>query len=250
VGEQRLQRIDLEKREIDLPNTFDFMILHENRKIPGAVWLPLGISPKALVLVGHGGSQHKRHSSVLELARVLTESYLFAVAAIDGPVHGARRSVPAAMPKELQREFLASWKTSDGGTSSMLDDWKVALSSLLNELGIGGPVGYTGISMGTAYGLPLIANEGRIVAAVIGMWSADYPNSAQLISVARVVRCPILFIQRQNDELFSYEGSRQLFDALGTNDKRLLILPGKHVESKEQFSQTAHFLGERLSEIN
>ena len=52
----------------------------------------------------------------------------------------------------------------------MVSDWTVTLTKLqdLNELK-NIPVGYYGLSMGTAYGLPFLAVEKRIEAAVIGL---------------------------------------------------------------------------------
>ncbi len=91
-----------------------------------------------------------------------------------------------------------------------------------------------------------LASERRIEAAVIGMWGADYPCSDRLVSAAREVRIPTLFIARQEDEIFGSQGVRDLFDALAGNDKRMLILPGKHVETAEQFDETAFFLTRRI----
>ena len=58
------------------------------------------------------------------------------------------------------------------------------------------PVGYYGLSMGTAYGLPFLAVEKRIEAAVIGMWGSNYPNSGQLVEAARHVRSPVCFLHK------------------------------------------------------
>jgi cephalosporin-C deacetylase-like acetyl esterase len=243
----------LERTDIALPateqmTTFDFIVSYADRQIPGAVWLPRAASPKAIVLVGHGGSQHKRSGSVLRLAELLTRGSEFAVAAIDGPIHGSRNAGVSLSPKAQQRKFLELWEIGDGQVSAMVDDWRAVLSSLFLVSEIGEiPVGYSGISMGTAYGLPLLASEPRIEAAVVGMWSADYPSSNRLVSAAKQVTCATLFIARYEDELFSSGGMRDLFDSIATDDKRMLILPGKHVETQEQFVQTAFFLTERLS---
>ena len=41
-------------------------------------------------------------------------------------------------------------------------------------------IGWVGVSMGTAYGLPLVATEPRIKAAVLGMWGLSFVNSQRL----------------------------------------------------------------------
>lgn len=228
--------------------TGDFAVGFAGRTIPGAVWLPHG-PIEGLVLVGHGGSQHKRHDSVERRARALVERCQFAVVSIDGPLHGARRPAGRSMvPKDIQRDFLNLWETEDGGTAAMTQDWQAVLAALVALPEIGGvPVGYSGISMGTAYGLPLLANEPRIRAAAIGMWGAAYPKSERLVLAARQVRCPTLFLYQRDDELFSMDGGLHLFDSIATEDKRMLVMPGRHVETAEQAESAIRFLGDRLA---
>lgn len=151
------------------------------------------------------------------------------------------------MPLVQQRKFLDLWETGDGAVSSMVDDWRCAISALLSLPQIGTvPLGYAGISMGTAYGLPLLAADRRIEAAVVGMWSANYVFSDRLLAAASRVSCKVMFIARYEDELFDRAGTLGLFDAIVAPDKRLLVLPGKHVESAEQFDQTNFFLANNL----
>src|ERR1700716_645988 len=72
----------------------DFTLEVEGRKVPGIVWSPAGGPGKRpLVLVGHGGGGRKASSLVLNIMRPLVQRHGFVVAAIDGPVHGARRKV-------------------------------------------------------------------------------------------------------------------------------------------------------------
>src|SRR5690606_9557242 len=111
------------------------------------------------------------------------------------------------------------------------------------------PVGYLGISMGTAYGLPLVAADDRIAAAVLGMWGLDYPNSSKLATAAQTVDRPVLFISRRDDEIFDREGVAALCDAVASEDKRMLSLPGRHVQTMEQHRAGVAFLARMFREV-
>jgi hypothetical protein len=227
--------------------TYDFRVDGDDHAIPCAIWLPASSPPKGLVLAGHGGSQHKRSDSVSSLAKRLVGQFSFAIVSIDGPIHGERSVDPSLTPKERQRGFLELWQAGDGHVPAMVKDWRAVIRTLLTSPEIGDvPVGYAGVSMGTAYGLPLIAAEPLIRAAVVGMWSANYACGDRLLQAATNVLCPVLFIARYEDEIFDRAGTQDLFDRIATQDKRMLVLPGKHVESEEQFDQMAAFLNWRL----
>src|SRR5277367_2739438 len=56
--------------------------------VPGLHWLPSGASgPHPTVLIGHGGTQHKRVANVLGLARQLVSESGYGVVALDAPGH-------------------------------------------------------------------------------------------------------------------------------------------------------------------
>jgi hypothetical protein len=227
--------------------THDFKVDGTGHVIPCAIWLPASSRPRGLVLVGHGGSREKRSDSVCSLAKRLVGQFSLAVVSIDGPIHGERSANPSLTPKEKQREFLQLWEVGDGHVPSMVEDWRAVIRSLVSSPKVGDvPVGYAGVSMGTAYGLPLIAAEPLIRAAVVGMWSANYSHGDRLLRAATNVLCPILFIARYEDEIFDRAGTQGLFDGIAAEDKRMLVLPGKHVESEEQFDQMASFLNWKL----
>jgi hypothetical protein len=233
--------------EVTPMNTYDFKVDGADHAIPCAIWLPANSRLRGLVLVGHGGSRHKRSDSVCSLAQRLVGQFSFAIASIDGPIHGERSANPSLTPKEMQRGFLELWQAGDGHVASMVEDWRAVIHRLLASPEIGDvPVGYAGVSMGTAYGLPLIAAEPLIQAAAVGMWSANYACGDRLLQAATNVLCPVQFIARHEDEIFDWAGTKDLFDRIASQDKRMLVLPGKHVESEEQFDQMASFLNWRL----
>jgi hypothetical protein len=102
--------------------------------------------------------------------------------------------------------------------------------------------------MGTAYGLPLLAVEPRVRAAVIGMWGTSRVNSERLVDDARQVRCPTLFSLQWNDELFTREGQFRVFDALASREKHMSIYPGGHVNpAGARLDDIVHFLVRQLA---
>jgi dienelactone hydrolase len=218
-----------------------------DRTVPVTVWLPMSQKPVPLVLVGHGGSGHKRSEFVLDVVRPLVRELGFAVAAIDGPVHGDRRATPAA-PNVVRDEFRALWEAG-GSVDPMADDWRATIDALCAFREIDASrIGYYGLSMGTAYGLPLLAREPRIRVAVIGMWGTSRANSARLVDDARKVRCPTMFSLQWNDELFTREGQFEVFDALATARKHIAIHPGGHVNpDADRLDGIVHFIARELA---
>ena len=226
-----------------------FEIHPEGRTVPGILWTPPGASgSRPLVLIGHGASGSKRAGYVLSLARRLVRTRGFAAAAIDGPVHGDRRSDGGSVPGLPLLEFSQAWAGDPTMTDRMVADWTATLNALQAVDGVGeGPVGWWGLSMGTILGLPLVAAEERISAAVLGLMGLTGPSRERIAADAPRVRCPVLFLTQWNDELFSRESSAELFDLLGTSDKRLLASMGGHGQvPTDAFEMSEQFLADRL----
>lgn len=228
--------------------TREFFVQAEGRRVPVVLWTPAGpTARRPLVLMGHGGSQHKTHPGIVDLAARFVRNHGFAAAAIDGPIHGARRSDGLSGP-QVQAEFLAMWE-QDPRIDAMVADWRAAIDALVALDDVEPEaIGWYGVSMGTAYGLPLLAADRRIKVALLGMWGASFINSERLAHDAAAVRCPVLFQQKWNDQLFSREGQLELFDRLGSEQKWLKIYPGPHVPvAGEQLTDIEDFLARKLA---
>lgn len=196
--------------------------------VPAVFWAPDGNS-RGVVLACHGGSGHKLSPAILAIASVCVPRG-FTVLAIDGPVHGERRADKSLDPTLAKQSFREAWRAGVGRTS-MAVDMRAALDAMLAQPSHAGlPVGYIGVSMGTAYGIVLLADEPRIRAAAIGLWGLTYPASDHLADFAKEIGCAVWFTQQWNDEFFDRAGAFDLFDRIGSADKRLVAYPGPHRE--------------------
>lgn len=215
---------------------FDIQV--EDRTIPGILWTPEGATgTRPLVLLGHGGSQDKRAPNILSLARRLVRHLGYAAAAIDGPFHGERAEGEVTLAS-LQ---MQDPETLRHGFAGAREEWRQALTELKQVEGVGdGPTGYWGLSMGTVIGLPYVASEPRIDAAVLGLMglSSDARGEA-----SRSIDIPVLFLFQWDDELVKRADGLALFDTLGTNDKVMHINPGAHaaVPREEIEASERHF---------
>lgn len=227
-----------------------FTLTRDGRPVPGLLWTPRdGAGPWPLVLIGHGASGSKDEGYVLTMGRGLATTHRVAAAAIDGPVHGARRADPDATPILVMAQFAQLW-AGDGEamTDAMVADWRAVLGALLHLAELRpGPVGWWGVSMGTIIGLPLVAAEPRIGAAVLGLMGLTGPTRDRIGRDAPRVRCPVLFLVQWDDEMFPRDDALALFDALGATDKRMHVHPGTHgALPSEAFEASIDFLVARL----
>jgi dienelactone hydrolase len=203
-------------------------------EIPGVLFTPEGAAgPRPLILMGHGGGQHKKAPAVLAGAYRFAVEGGFAVAAIDAPNHGDR-------PKDDQfiqfagdmRTRMAAGEDPTELVAAMHDllagqavaDWQAVLTAVqkLDHVGAG-PVGYQGVSMGCGLGLPLLAAEPRVRAAVLGLLGAH-----GLTETAARVTVPVQFLLQWDDTRVRRDHALALFDALGSADKTLHANPGDH----------------------
>lgn len=227
-----------------------FVLHGGGRMVPGALWTPPDAVPGAglpLVLLGHGASGSRYQGYIRSLGRSLAADFSIAAAAIDGPVHGARREDGGRDGQRAFLDFAAAWSSDASLTERMVDDWRHTLDALLDVEGIAGPVGYWGLSMGTILGLPFVAAEPRVSVAVLGLMGATGPTAERLRLDARRVTCPVLFLVQWSDELFPRATAFELFDLLGSRDKTLHANPGAHGEVPDhEFQWSARYLVRRL----
>jgi dienelactone hydrolase len=213
-----------------------FDLEHESGIVPGILWMPAQQDrPIPLVLMGHGGSGHKRADRQLMLARRFAGVSQMAAVAIDGPFHGDR--VAEKMDRRQYQEMMAAVGV-DKVTDGMVDDWRATLDALSQLDAIADDrIAYIGFSMGTRFGLPYVAAAGdRLRCAVLGKNGMRQASSSpaavnmgpRFKQDAPQIKVPVLFHVQWDDELFPRDGQFELFDLIGTHDKRLIAFPGPH----------------------
>ena len=199
-----------------------FDIVVDDVTVPAILWTPEGASgTRPLMVFGHGGQQNKRVSNILRMARDFVTTEHYAVLAIDGYGHGERVPAPEAGSGEPRR------------AENMTAETMAAISAVQDLDYVGqGPVGYWGVSMGTRFGVPLVANDDRFTAALFGLFGL-FPEGSTVPAGwgddARSVDIPLIFVYQRSDSLMTLQSGIDLFDAFGSSDKTMHINPGGHV---------------------
>lgn len=196
-----------------------------NEVVPGMLWLPeaaQGSRPK--VLFGHGGSQHKKVAHIRSFAKRLAE-HGWASIAIDGPGHGDRVPVERRSENPLRNLTGAELKARQ---LQAVAEWRATIDAVeqLDDVG-SAATGYWGVSMGTIFGVPLLADEPRIRCAVLGLMGAGgggrtYEDKARSITV------PLQFIVQWQDELITPDRCIALYETFGSTEKMLIANQGAH----------------------
>ena len=214
-----------------------------DRPVTGTLWPAASAGPAPLVLHGHGASGDRHQAPICHLAGRLADEAGCHSLAIDGPVHGRRRIGPGgreALREEMQRRTFVD---------DMVADWQGALVAARDAVAVT-EIAYFGLSMGSMFGIPLLARLPEAKAAVLGLLGttkAGRPFAERVLADARRIACPVLFLMQLEDELFPRDGCLELFDALASTNKRLHANPGLHPEvPAEEVGHAFDFLSARL----
>lgn len=219
-------------------------------EIPGVFWSPEHAAPGApLLLMGHGGGLHKRSPGLVARARQAVVRDGFHAAAIDAPGHGDRpRSqqdqlwVDAMLLARAQNEplspIIAPFNTSLAERA--VPEWRITIDALqsLPEIGAEAPIGYSGMTIASAIGIPLAAAEPRIRAAIFG---GVFVYEA-VLEAARRVTIPIEFLLPWDDPELDRESGLVLFDVFASEEKTLHAFPGSHFHMPTDRIDTRFFL--------
>ncbi|HLI67429.1 MAG TPA: hypothetical protein VKU90_13795 [Caulobacteraceae bacterium] len=220
-----------------------FELTVDGETVPAVIWAPEGAKgPRPLMLMGHGGSQHKKTPTLAARARGYARKFGYATLAIDAPGHGDRISreeavalardvgarvrgeTAAPMDPDRMRQMLRR-------SSKAVPEWKAALDAAqsFDFVGSEGPVGYWGVSMGTAIGVPFVASEPRITAAIFGL-AGLREGASDMEAAAKAITIPLMFVFQWEDAVAPRETGLALFNAFASKEKTMHINPGGHMD--------------------
>lgn len=215
-----------------------FLLHRRSGDVPGVLWSPGTLTRPPAVLLGHGGSGHKRNDRNLRMGRWLASVAGLAVVAIDGPCHGDR--APTAPGPGGYQQLIVDHGIQDV-TARMTGDWLETVRSLAEQgLLDEADVSVFGMSMGARFGLPAAAALGsRLRCVVFGKFGvrqtdAIHPglcSPGMMLAAARAISAPVLFHLQWDDEVFPRDGQLELFGALASDDKCLFARSGRHSQT-------------------
>jgi hypothetical protein len=97
--------------------------------------------------------------------------------------------------------------------------------------------------MGGAIGVPLVATEPRIIAAIFGLVGHE-----TLAETAARVTVPVEFLLQWDDELVPRDSGLVLFDAFASAEKTLHANPGRHAGVPSfELDSSAHFFARHMA---
>ena len=234
-----------------------FELTVDGQTVPGVRWSPEGsIGPRPTILMGHGGFQSKEAPNIVAMGASMARERGWATIAMDAPEHGDRRTEEQIRRQEAtlrnlraggaqsgarrgatpergegrDGEVEADTRVAVGPNASiprMSREWKALLDEIDGTDLAGTSYGYWGVSMGARNGIPLVANEPRIIAAVFGLFA--YLPDRVFREQVKAITVPLLFLFQYNDELMTPAAGLALWEAFGSAEKTMHINPGPHV---------------------
>lgn len=223
----------------------EFEVYVAGETVPCVLWTPKpSNTARALIAMGHGGSQHKKSENICTRALRYAKDFSWATLAIDAPKHGDRISAQEAStaraktlarvrgePNAPSMSVEAKIKFLDTLTVQAVPEWQAALDSVLdaNTLRNDIPIAYWGVSQGSSIGIPLLAEDKRFSCAVLGL-AQLHPNHTSLKIAAEQISIPLRFAFQWDDATRERDYGLALFNAFGSQEKSMHINPGGHIE--------------------
>lgn len=221
----------------------------DHRRVTGCLWIPTQQTcPGVLVTFMHGASGNRLQAPIPYLSNLFVNRGIASLA-IDGPVHGLRKKLDGG------RIALYAEMSKPKAFNQLFKDWDLALE--LAEIKLQSSietVAYFGVSMGTFFGVPYLANRSlcgkSTTVAVLGLMGPSgvvSPFRKRLLRDASNVQCPLNFLIQQDDEMFNRTGCLELFNALASPSKQIRENPGKHADVPlSEFDHSFEFISDQI----
>ena len=201
-----------------------------------------------LILLGHGAHLSKDDPVMQLLAKGLCRNVPAAVALMDAPGHGARRSQDVG--DDFFEKDIAQRMSDPANYARVRNDWlEVERVARASDARINGPTGYAGFSMGAMFGLSIVADLPSVRAAVFalgGLTTDSTRNELIRSGAARLGDREVLMLNMTRDEHFSMEGAIEVLEAI-PGPKRMGVWTGTHIDlPAEAMEQAVLFLQRTL----
>lgn len=231
--------------------------------VPCVIWAPSDSAMcKTLIVMGHGGSQHKKTQAILDRAMRYAVAFGWSSIAIDAPNHGDRitREEAEAQLQKTQRRIRGGDTSSslspsdkiaflDKLAAQAVPEWRSAIDTAIAHFVPGTKsIAYWGVSQGTSIGVPLLAEDQRFKCAVLGL-AQLHPEHIALRHAAERISIPLRFAFQWDDPIREREYGIELFNAFASNEKSMHINPGGHTDIPETESESWDLFFRRYLEL-
>ena len=222
----------------------EFTIMVAGELVPAVLWTPKNQEARALIAMGHGGSQSKTSKNLRARALRYAGEFAWASLAIDAPKHGERISPQEAelerartlarvqgKPNAVSLSVEEKIKFLDDLAAKAVPEWRAALDAVfasglvVQKI----PLAYWGVSQGSSIGIPLLATDKRFCCAVLGL-AQLHPDHEALRACAKQITIPLRFAFQWNDAIRERDYGLALFNAFASEEKSMHINPGGHLE--------------------
>ena len=210
----------ISEQQIDIP-------FPGHNAIPCSMWSSTD-KPNGVVLLGHGLGVDRFDSTVRRPVEILAQEHNAMVVVPEIPLHGDRADLPYNTPDIVER-WQQFWVS--GGIDLICQELN-RVATFCEELFGQLPIAYFGLSLGTQYGIPFLAQSQNIRSAALGLFgSKPAPKTPVMNKYAPAIRCPVYFVQKLDDEIHPAATTTHLYSILGSSEKFLDSTSGKHRET-------------------
>jgi len=208
----------------------------EGDEVMADAWLSSRPGPGPVILAGHGGGADRSAQEIRGVGLAWAPLGMTLVAA-DAPLHGDRAVVAGEPPghevwgPDLVRQTVG--------------DLRLLCDVVEGRFGEGCALGYLGFSVGSVYGVALMAAEERVLAGVFAIGGStrraaeentlplEFAEVLKEIDpvehAAAISPRPVLMVNADEDEVFSRAAAFALYDAF-RHPKEITFFPGSHAE--------------------